>query len=116
MAAPPSAPAPAMAQPQQPSMFKQMAATAGEIDYNVVAFRKKLICLIVPAGGVAVGSAVGHVVGHAITGGMGGGGGAQPEQPVQQQAPQPAYQQQQYGQPQEPQGTLLFWTMLNFPF
>merc|ERR1719362_2104033 len=59
-------------------MFKQMAATAG---------------------GVAVGSAVGHVVGHAMTGGM-GGGGAQPEQ-IQQQPQQPAYQQQQYGQPQE---------------
>merc|ERR1719480_193227 len=66
-------------------MFKQMAA----------------------AGGVAVGSAVGHVVGHAITGGMGGGGGAQPEQPVQQQPPQPAYQQQ------EPQGACA-WEIKSF--
>merc|ERR1719232_2003741 len=73
-------------------MFKQMAATAG---------------------GVAVGSAVGHVVGHAITGGMSGGGGAQPEQPVQQQTPQPAYQQQQYGQPQEPQGACA-WEIKSF--
>ena len=45
MAAPPSA----MAQPQQPSLMKQMAATAG---------------------GVAIGSAVGHVAGSAITGMM----------------------------------------------
>ena len=30
MAAPPAAPSPMMAQPQQPSMFKQMAATAGK--------------------------------------------------------------------------------------
>lgn len=29
--APPSAPAPAMAQSQQPSMFQQMAATAGGV-------------------------------------------------------------------------------------
>ncbi|KAH9525437.1 hypothetical protein Btru_001422 [Bulinus truncatus] len=48
---PPAAPAPMMAQPKQPGLFAQMAATAG---------------------GVAVGSAVGHVVGSAITGGMGG--------------------------------------------
>merc|ERR1719384_2051665 len=68
-------------------MFKQMAATAG---------------------GVAVGSAVGHVVGSAITGGMSGGGGAQPEQPQQ-----PAYQQQQYGQPQEPQGACA-WEIKSF--
>ncbi|CAG0897549.1 unnamed protein product [Cyprideis torosa] len=43
--APPAAAAAAPAQ-QQPSLFKQMAATAG---------------------GVAVGSAVGHAVGHAVT-------------------------------------------------
>merc|ERR1719268_492634 len=47
----------AMAQPQQPSLFKQMAATAG---------------------GVAVGSAVGHVAGAAITGAMSGGGSSEP--------------------------------------
>merc|ERR1739842_149587 len=75
---------------QQPSMFKQMAATAG---------------------GVAVGSAVGHVVGHAINGGI-CGGGAQPEQ-IQQQPQQPAYQQQQYGQPQEPQGACA-WEIKSF--
>ncbi len=37
---------------QQPSMFKQMAATAG---------------------GVAMGSAIGHVAGAAMMGGLGGG-------------------------------------------
>lgn len=45
-------PAPMMQAPQQPSMFAQMAATAG---------------------GVAVGSAVGHVAGHAITSMFSGG-------------------------------------------
>ena len=105
MAAPPSAPAPAMAQPQQPSMFKQMAATAGNLVSSYLCVFCKLMVLFAYVGGVAVGSAVGHVVGHAITGGMSGGGGAQPEQ-LQQQPQQPAYQQQQYGQPQEPQGTL----------
>merc|ERR1719220_3438483 len=81
-----------MAQPQQPSLFKQMAATAG---------------------GVAVGSAVGHVAGAALTGGMGGGGGhseaAAPAPAVPQQ--QQAYAQQPYGGPggmqqqqQDPQG------------
>ena len=71
--------------------------------YNGVYSNNVIVCSCV--GGVAVGSAVGHVVGHAITGGM-GGGGAQPEQ-IQQQPQQPAYQQQQYGQPQEPQGSLI---------
>ena len=46
-AAPPSAPIMSSMQTQQPSMFKQMAATAG---------------------GVAVGSMVGHVAGNALTG------------------------------------------------
>jgi len=76
-AAPPAAPAPMMAQPQQPGMFAQMATTAA---------------------GVAVGSAIGHTIGHALTGGGGGGGGnnetqaADPQQPQQQYAPptQPA--------------------------
>lgn len=43
---------PMVAQPQQPSLMGQMAATAG---------------------GVAIGSAVGHTVGHAITGLFSGG-------------------------------------------
>lgn len=41
-----------MAQPQQPSLMGQMAATAG---------------------GVAIGSAVGHTIGHAVTGLFSGG-------------------------------------------
>merc|ERR1719479_707079 len=59
----------AQAAPQQPSMFKQMAATAG---------------------GVAVGSAVGHVAGSALTGMFSGGSSSQPEAaaPQQQYAPQ----------------------------
>jgi hypothetical protein len=67
--------------PQQPSMFAQMAATAG---------------------GVAVGSAIGHVAGHALTGMFSGGSSSEAAQPVQQQAAAP----QQYGaaQPQEPTG------------
>jgi len=70
--APPSAPMMAQASPQQPSLFKQMAATAG---------------------GVAVGSAVGHVAGHAITGMMSGGGSSQEAAP----APAAAAPPQQYG-------------------
>jgi len=72
-APPPSQPmVPPAAGPQQPGLFKQMAATAG---------------------GVAVGSAVGHVVGHTVMGGMGGGGGGaaaetQQAESVQQQQPQ----------------------------
>ncbi|KAG4074283.1 hypothetical protein HA402_008692 [Bradysia odoriphaga] len=63
----PSAVSPSMAAPAQPSMFQQMAATAG---------------------GVAIGSAVGHTVGAMITGGMGGGG--QSDAPAAPQAaPQP---------------------------
>jgi len=42
-----------VAQPQQPSLMGQMAATAG---------------------GVAIGSAVGHTIGHAMTGLFSGGG------------------------------------------
>merc|ERR1711953_293814 len=80
-AAPPPAQVPAhapqsqpmMAQPQQPSMMKQMAMTAG---------------------GVAVGSAVGHVAGSAITGMFSGG-----SQPAAAEAA-PA-QQQQYANPQQ---------------
>ncbi|XP_076635179.1 coiled-coil-helix-coiled-coil-helix domain-containing protein 2-like [Colletes latitarsis] len=43
---------PMVAQPQQPSLMGQMAATAG---------------------GVAIGSAVGHTIGHAVTGLFSGG-------------------------------------------
>lgn len=52
---------------QQPSMFQQMAATAG---------------------GVAIGSAVGHTVGHMLTGGGGGSGNNDVAAP-QQAVPQP---------------------------
>merc|ERR1719348_2870474 len=72
----------AQAQPQQPSLFKQMAATAG---------------------GVAVGSAVGHVAGSALTG-MFSGGGSSDVQQQQQQPPPPQYAQQpQFGQQQQQQ-------------
>ena len=71
---------------QQPSMFKQMAATAG---------------------GVAMGSAIGHVAGAAMMGGL-GGGSDQYQEPIAQQ---PAYDQQpnvlgqQYdNQPSQPTG------------
>ncbi|KAL5277575.1 CHCHD2 family protein [Megaselia abdita] len=75
-APPPSAVAqPAAAAPQQPSMFQQMAATAG---------------------GVAVGSAVGHVVGAGLTG-MFSGSGDKEAAPAQQAAAAPV--QQQYGAP-----------------
>lgn len=55
-----------VAQPQQPSLMGQMAATAG---------------------GVAIGSAVGHTIGHAMTGMFGGGSN---EQPVAAAAAAPA--------------------------
>ena len=70
-----------MAQPQQPSMFGQMAATAG---------------------GVAVGSAVGHVAGSALTGLFSGGSSSEPAQ-QQVQAQPPAQTLNQY-QNQTPQG------------
>ncbi|VVC87723.1 unnamed protein product [Leptidea sinapis] len=80
--APPSAPATtAAAQPQQPSMFGQMAATAG---------------------GVAVGSAVGHVAGSALTGLFSGGGSSEPAQQQAAQPPQATYNQYQNQQPQGP--------------
>ncbi|GBP36964.1 Coiled-coil-helix-coiled-coil-helix domain-containing protein 2 [Eumeta japonica] len=80
-AAPAATPAPmqAHAQPQQPSLFGQMAATAG---------------------GVAVGSAVGHVAGHALTGMFSGGSSNEPA--PQQQAPETTYNQYQGQQPQGP--------------
>lgn len=71
-AAPPSALA-APAQPQQPGLMAQMAATAG---------------------GVAVGSAVGHVVGAGITGLFSGGSSSTPAAPTAA-APPPTPQQQQ---------------------
>merc|ERR1711879_116811 len=87
--APPAAPAPMMAQPQQPSLFKQMAATAG---------------------GVAVGSAVGHVAGSAITGMMSGGGSSSEPQQQQQQQPPP----QQYQQQPDQQGGACAWEIKQF--
>merc|ERR1712156_678069 len=75
----------AMGQPQQPSLMKQMAATAG---------------------GVAIGSAVGHVAGSAITGMMGGGSSSQPAEQYQQQ---PQYGQQQ----QQPEGACA-WEIKSF--
>lgn len=91
-AAPPPPPAPvqaapsAVGAPQQPSMFQQMAATAG---------------------GVAVGSAVGHVVGQGLTG-LFSGSGDKEAAPAAAAPAAPAAQQQYYGgsaaQPNEPKG------------
>jgi hypothetical protein len=63
------------AQPRQPGLFGQMAATAG---------------------GVAVGSAVGHVIGGALMGG--GGRSEQPQQVQPAQAPMQQQPPQQYNQ------------------
>lgn len=82
---PPQAAAPmaaAPAQPQQPGMFAQMAATAG---------------------GVAVGSAIGHTVGHAMTGMFSGGGSSEAAAP-QQSAPAQAAPGQPGAYPNEPTG------------
>ncbi|XP_063536417.1 coiled-coil-helix-coiled-coil-helix domain-containing protein 2-like [Cydia strobilella] len=73
-AAPVSTPAPMAAASQQPSLFGQMAATAG---------------------GVAVGSAVGHVAGSALTGMFGGGGSSEPAPQQAAPAAAPAYNQGQ---------------------
>ncbi|XP_049765394.1 coiled-coil-helix-coiled-coil-helix domain-containing protein 10, mitochondrial [Schistocerca cancellata] len=78
---PPQQAAPPMMQAEQPSMFKQMAATAG---------------------GVAVGSAVGHAVGHGLTSMFSGGGGSSADTVPQAQAPAP--QQSYSNQPMEPTG------------
>merc|ERR1719278_575647 len=67
----------AMAQPQQPSLMKQMAVTAG---------------------GVALGS----VAGSAITGMMSGGGGSSEPAPAPAAAAPPPPPQQYYGQPPPP--------------
>ncbi|XP_046396217.1 coiled-coil-helix-coiled-coil-helix domain-containing protein 2 [Ischnura elegans] len=72
--APPAQP---MVVQEQPSMFKQMAATAG---------------------GVAVGSAVGHTIGHAMTG-LFSGGGSSDAPAAQPQAAAPA----QYAPPPQAQ-------------
>jgi len=74
----PMVPQQQMAQPRQPGLLGQMAATAG---------------------GVAIGSTVGHVVGHAL---VGGGNGASEAATQQQQQPAPAQYQQQ-GQQQDGQ-------------
>merc|ERR1712136_606800 len=82
----PSAPAPMQQMPQQPSMFQQMAATAG---------------------GVAVGSAIGHVAGSAITGMFSGGSSAPAPAPAAP-APAPQAAAPYYGEaqahPHEPTG------------
>lgn len=79
--APSAVAAPAAAAPSQPSMFQQMAATAG---------------------GVAVGSAVGHTLGAAMTGAFSGGKSSDETAPAAAAAPA----QQHYGgaQPNEPTG------------
>lgn len=88
--APAAAPVPvqaapsAVGAPQQPSMFQQMAATAG---------------------GVAVGSAVGHTIGAGLTGLFSGSGDKEAAAPAA--APAAPAQQQYFGnaaQPNEPQG------------
>ena len=88
---PPSQPMNMTPQAQQPSLFKQMAATAG---------------------GVAVGSVVGHAIGGAMMGGS-GEGTQEPQQPMYDQTQQGAYggqmdtfgQQAAYGQqPSQPSG------------
>ena len=87
--APPTAPAPMQQMPQQPSMFQQMAATAG---------------------GVAVGSAIGHVAGSAITGMFSGGSSAPAPAapaPAAPQAAAPYYGEAQAHQ-QEPTGPCSF--------
>ncbi|XP_055844769.1 coiled-coil-helix-coiled-coil-helix domain-containing protein 10, mitochondrial [Episyrphus balteatus] len=97
-APPPPPPAPVAAAPsalgspapQQPSMFQQMAATAG---------------------GVAVGSAVGHVVGAGITGMFSGGGD---KEAAAAPAPAAAAPVQQYAsQPNQPQGACA-WEIKQF--
>ncbi|KAJ1933423.1 hypothetical protein GGF37_006733 [Kickxella alabastrina] len=67
----------AVAQPRQPGMFAQMAATAG---------------------GVAVGSAVGHTMANAVGGLFGGSSDAAAAQPAAAPVQQSAYDQQQQSQ------------------
>lgn len=68
--APAAAPASAVGAPQQPSMFQQMAATAG---------------------GVAVGSAVGHTLGAGISSLFSGSGEKEVAAPAAQAAPAQQY-------------------------
>lgn len=84
--APVHAPAasPMVVQQQQPSMFKQMAATAA---------------------GVAAGSAVGHVIGHGMTNMLSGGGG---NEVAAAPAPAAAASQGYAPQQQEPSGPCAF--------
>lgn len=91
-AAPPSAPMMGGGAPQQPSMFKQMAATAG---------------------GVAVGSAIGHVAGSAMTGMFSGGSSSNEAAPAQQQQQQYG-QQPQYGQQQQQENGACAYEIKNF--
>lgn len=76
------------AQPQQPSLMKQMAATAG---------------------GVAIGSAVGHTMGHAMTGMFSGGGGSDSAAAAPAAAPSGSYG----SQPSEPTGACA-WEIKQF--
>ncbi|EDW07089.1 hypothetical protein AWZ03_011263 [Drosophila navojoa] len=93
MAAPPSAVG--MPAPQQPSMFQQMAATAG---------------------GVAVGSAIGHTVGHGLTSLFSGSGDKEAAAPAAAAPAAPQQQQPYYGQQaqaNEPQGACA-WEIKQF--
>ncbi|XP_068158938.1 LOW QUALITY PROTEIN: coiled-coil-helix-coiled-coil-helix domain-containing protein 10, mitochondrial [Drosophila tropicalis] len=92
-AAPPPS-AVGMPAPQQPSMFQQMAATAG---------------------GVAVGSAIGHTVGHGITSLFSGSDKEAAAPAPAAAAPAAPQQQQQYfaQQPNEPQGACA-WEIKQF--
>ncbi|BFG01856.1 coiled-coil-helix-coiled-coil-helix domain-containing protein 2 [Drosophila madeirensis] len=90
MAAPPSAVG--MPAPQQPSMFQQMAATAG---------------------GVAIGSAIGHTVGHGLTSMFSGSGDKEAAAPAPAAAAPQQQQQPYFAQPNEPQGTCA-WELKQF--
>ncbi|XP_012282739.1 coiled-coil-helix-coiled-coil-helix domain-containing protein 10, mitochondrial isoform X1 [Orussus abietinus] len=79
---------PMMAQPQQPSLMGQMAATAG---------------------GVAIGSAVGHTIGHGLTGLFGGSG-----EPAAAAAPAAAPAAQQYPGAPAQQGGACSWEIKQF--
>lgn len=77
-----------VAQPQQPSLMGQMAATAG---------------------GVAIGSAVGHTIGHAMTGLF--SGGSEAAAPVAAAEPQAAPGQ---GAPAAPAAGACSWEVRQF--
>ncbi|KAK0178818.1 hypothetical protein PV327_007666 [Microctonus hyperodae] len=83
-AAPPSTPM--MAQPQQPSLMGQMAATAG-------------------------GVAIGHTIGHAVTGLFSGGGS---NEPAAVAAPAAAPIAQQQSMPSAQNGGACAWEMRQF--